>query len=146
MQALYPYLLISHLLCAIIFIGYLFFDVVIFPSIKKIYGEEIAQKAQQGISARAIKIMPLCVLWLLLSGGMMLSVYVGGDKGFLETPFQKVLMLKVLLACTIFAMVAISLACKFLNKKNPLASVIHPLALLLGLGIVICAKWMWFAS
>ncbi|CCF81104.1 hypothetical protein HBZS_115530 [Helicobacter bizzozeronii CCUG 35545] len=36
MQALYPYLLISHLLCAIIFIGYLFFDVVIFPSIKKI--------------------------------------------------------------------------------------------------------------
>ncbi len=31
MDAIYPYVLVVHLLCAIIFIGYLFFDGVIFP-------------------------------------------------------------------------------------------------------------------
>lgn len=146
MQGIYPYLLVIHLVCAIIFIGYLFFDVVIFPNIKRLYGEEVAQKAQQGIGQRAIKIMPVCLLLLLLTGGMMVSAYIGGDKGFFDTPFQKFLMLKIFLACVIFAAVIVSLLCKFLGKPNPLGKVIHPLALVLGFLIVICAKWMWYAS
>ncbi len=40
MDAIYPYVLVVHLLCAIIFIGYLFFDGVIFPNVKKMFGEE----------------------------------------------------------------------------------------------------------
>ncbi|MGL2476400.1 copper resistance protein CopD, partial [Helicobacter pylori] len=82
MDAIYPYVLVVHLLCAIIFIGYLFFDMVIFPNVKKMFGEEFANKANAGITQRAIKIMPLCVLGLVLTGGMMLSQYMGGDKGW----------------------------------------------------------------
>ncbi|WP_205435810.1 CopD family copper resistance protein [Helicobacter suis] len=144
MAAIYPYVLIVHLICAIIFIGYLFFDVVIFPNVKRLFGEEIAQKAAQGISQRAIKIMPLCVLLLLITGGMMVSQYMGGDKGFFNTPFQKLLMLKIFLACLIFAMVGTALTCKFLGKPNPLGSIIHPAVLTLGALIIICAKLMWF--
>ncbi|AFI03573.1 CopD family copper resistance protein [Helicobacter cetorum] len=145
MTAIYPYILVVHLLCAIIFIGYLFFDMVIFPNVKKMYGEEFANKANMGITKRAIKIMPLCVLTLVITGGMMLSQYVGGDKGWCETPFQKVLMVKVILALSIFALVLFSLSCKFLGKKNPIGNYIHHIALTFGFLIAILAKLMWFA-
>ncbi|BCZ18454.1 Translocation protein, low temperature [Helicobacter sp. NHP19-012] len=144
MAAIYPYVLIVHLFCAVIFIGYLFFDVVILPNVKKLYGEEVANKAEQGIGQRAVKIMPICVLLLLITGGMMVSQYIGGDKGYFETPFQKVLMLKICFACGIFAMVGIALTCKFLNKKNPIGNIIHPAVLILGALIIVCAKLMWY--
>ncbi|GAA7355710.1 hypothetical protein MLS218_02630 [Helicobacter pylori] len=54
MDAIYPYVLVVHLLCAIIFIGYLFFDEVIFPNVKKMFGEEFANKANTGITQRAV--------------------------------------------------------------------------------------------
>ncbi|CCM11127.1 CopD family copper resistance protein [Helicobacter heilmannii] len=145
MATIYPYVLIVHLFCAVIFLGYLFFDVVILPNVKRIYGEEIANKAEEGIGQRAVKIMPICVLLLLITGGMMVGQYIGGDKGYFETPFQKVLMLKLLFAGGIFAMVAIALTCKFLNKKNPIGGIIHPTALILGALIIVCAKYMWYA-
>ncbi|NHB36113.1 copper resistance protein CopD [Helicobacter pylori] len=144
MDAIYPYVLVVHLLCAIIFIGYLFFDGVIFPNVKKMFGEEFANKANIGITQRAIKIMPLCVLGLVLTGGMMLSQYMGGDKGWCETPFQKILMLKVILALSIFLLVLFSLSCKFLGKKNPIGKYIHHIALAFGFLIAILAKTMWF--
>ncbi|GAA7178303.1 CopD family copper resistance protein [Helicobacter pylori] len=144
MDAIYPYVLVVHLLCAIIFIGYLFFDGVIFPNVKKMFGEEFANKANTGITQRAVKIMPLCVLGLVLTGGMMLSQYMGGDKGWCETPFQKTLMLKVILALSIFLLVLFSLSCKFLGKKNPIGKYIHPIALTFGFLIAILAKTMWF--
>ncbi|BDQ28770.1 CopD family copper resistance protein [Helicobacter ailurogastricus] len=145
MAAIYPYVLVIHLSCAVIFIGYLFFDVLILPNVKKLYGDEIASKAAQGIGQRAVKIMPICVLLLLITGGMMVSQYIGGDKGYFETPFQKVLMLKICFACGIFVMVGIALTCKFLNKKNPLEKIIHPSVLILGGLIIVCAKLMWYA-
>ncbi|GMB91574.1 CopD family copper resistance protein [Helicobacter ailurogastricus] len=145
MAAIYPYVLVIHLSCAVIFLGYLFFDVVILPNVKKLYGDEIANKAEQGIGQRAVKIMPICVLLLLITGGMMVSQYIGGDKGYFETPFQKVLMLKICFACGIFVMVGIALTCKFLNKKNPLEKIIHPSVLILGGLIIVCAKLMWYA-
>ncbi|WP_121020920.1 copper resistance protein CopD [Helicobacter vulpis] len=144
METLYPYALLVHLCCAIIFLGYLFFDVAILSRALKRFTPELASKIEQAIGSRAIKIMPICVLLLLLTGGVMLSNYVGGEKGWLETPFQRLLLCKVALACVIFALVIFSLACKFLNKSNPLAPIIHPFVLILGVGIVICAKWMWF--
>ncbi|BEG57120.1 hypothetical protein NHP21005_08080 [Helicobacter sp. NHP21005] len=62
----------------------------------------------------------------------------------MQTPFQKVLMLKLLFAGGIFVMVAIALTCKFLNRKNPIGSIIHPTALILGALIIVCAKLMWY--
>ncbi|MFC3848100.1 copper resistance protein CopD [Helicobacter baculiformis] len=144
MQALYPYALVIHLSCAVIFLGYLFFDVVILARALKLFTPELANKIEQAIGSRAIKIMPICVLLLLLTGGIMLSNYVGGERGWLQTPFQQVLLFKVALACVIFALVIFSLGCKLFHKANPLAPIIHPLVLALGVGIILCAKWMWF--
>lgn len=52
------------------------------------FGEEFANKANTGITQRAIKIMPLCVLGLVLTGGMMLSQYMGAIKAGVK-PFSK---------------------------------------------------------
>lgn len=94
MDAIYPYVLVVHLLCAIIFIGYLFFDMVIFPNVKKMFGEEFANKANAGITQRAIKIMPLCVLGLVLTGGRCLVNTWGAIKAGVKPLFKKYSCLK----------------------------------------------------
>ena len=86
MQNLYPYAQIIHLFCAIIFVGYLFFDVIILGAASKKMPPELAQKAKQAIGSVAVKIMPICVLLLVLTGGMMMSNWVGSKAGgYFET-------------------------------------------------------------
>lgn len=144
MDALYPYFLTIHLVCAIIFLGYIFTDVILLSPLKKLLGNDIANKVFGIISKRGIKIMPLCVLLLVLSGGAMISRYVGSEIGFFDTSLQKFLMIKVILALCIVAMVITSLSCKFLGLKNPLAKIIHPVALMLGACIVVLAKLAFY--
>lgn len=145
MESLYPFALIIHVFCAIIFVGYLFFDVVIFSKAKKNLKQELRTEVQEVITKKAIKIMPICVLLLLLTGGMMMSKWVGSQIGYFDTTFQQIFMLKVFFACLIFIMVALSLSYKFILKKpNPLNRIIHPLALTLAILIVLCAKLMFY--
>ena len=144
MEAFYPYFLTLHLLCAIIFLGYIFTDVVLLSPLRKILGDEIADKVFGIIGKRGIKIMPLCVVLLVITGGAMISRYIGGERGFFESNLQIMLLCKMFFALCIVAMVATSLSCKFLRLKNPLAKIIHPVALLLGFVIVILAKCAFF--
>lgn len=144
MEALYPYFLIVHLVCAIIFLGFIFTDVVLFPVVRKQLDSNISEKIFKLISSRAIKIMPLCLVLLVISGGAMLSSYVNSKVGFFDTTTQQLLMIKVILALAIVVMVVVSLSYKIRNKPNPLAKIIHPLALCLGFVIVILAKLAFY--
>ena len=133
MQNLYPYAQIIHLFCAIIFVGYLFFDVIILRAASKKMPPELAQKAKQAIGSSAIKIMPICVLLLVLTGGMMISNWID----------NKVFMIKFCLAMVIVAAVIVNLSCKFIFKRpSPLGN-IHPIALTLAVAIVLLAKVMF---
>lgn len=144
MEAIYPYMLTLHLLCAIIFLGFIFTDVVLLSPLKKALGDELADKIFSIVSKRGVKIMPLCLLLLLLSGGVMISRYVGTTQGFFDSPLQVLLMIKVVLALCIVCMVVVSLSCKFLGLKNPLAKSIHKVALVLGFFIVVLAKMAFY--
>ena len=53
MEAIYPYMLTLHLLCAIIFLGFIFTDVVLLSPLKKALGDELADKIFNVISAFA---------------------------------------------------------------------------------------------
>lgn len=142
---MYPYFLVVHVICAIIFLGYIFSDVVLLTPIRKAVGNEVADKVFSVISKRGTKIMPLCVLLLVLSGGAMMSRWLNSDIGFFNTKLQILLSIKIALALTIVAMVAVSLSFKFIIKrKNPLAKIIHPLALILGFFIVVLAKLAFY--
>ncbi len=140
MDILYPYFLTLHLICAIIFLGYIFTDVVLLTPIRKCVGDEIADRVFGVISKRGVKIMPLCLALLVLTGGAMISRYIGSVQGYLQTPLQILLIIKMLLALSIVLMIVVSLSCHFLKVRNPLAKVIHPIALSLGLIIIILAK------
>lgn len=144
MQAIYPYAQLIHLICAIIFLGFVFFDVVILARTKGDFGDKF-EAIKQGIVKRAIKIMPLCVLGLLLSGGMMMSSWVGKGAGYFNTPLQQAFMLKVFLACIIFLGVIVSLTCRALKKPSPafMQAHFHKIVLVLGFAIVVLAKMMF---
>ena len=147
MEAMYPYFLIIHLVCAVIFIGYIFSDVILLSPIKKILGDEIADKVFGVIQSRGTKIMPIMLLLIIISGGGMISRWVNSDIGFFETNLQKILIAKVAIAMIIVVMVITSLSFKFLIKKpNPLAKIIHPIALVLGFIIIILAKLAFYVS
>lgn len=145
MDSLYPFLLIIHLSCAIIFVGYLFFDVVIYPNVKRALPPEIYEKVSNAIMKRGRKIMPSCVLLLLITGALMATRWLGWDVGFWESNLQKFLIIKIIFASVIFIAVATSLSCAFVFKcRNPLGDIIHPLALTLSVFIVILAKVMFY--
>ena len=145
MDMLYPYFLTIHLICAIIFLGFIFVDVVLLTPIRKILGDEFANQMCSVISKRGGKIMPFCLLVLVLSGGSMISRYIGSEIGYWNTTLQQLLVLKAFLALLIFFAVLVSLTFHYLLKKsNPLAKIIHPLALILGLFIVILAKFAFY--
>ena len=144
MQNLYPYAQIIHLFCAIIFVGYLFFDVIILRAASKKMPPELAQKAKQAIGSVAVRIMPICLLLLVLTGGMMMSSWVGSKAGgYFETNLQVAFMIKFFLAMVIVAAVIVNLSCKFIFKRpSPLGN-IHPIALTLAVLIVLLAKVMF---
>ena len=145
MDMLYPYFLTIHLICAIIFLGFIFVDVVLLTPIRKILGDEFANQMWSVISKRGGKIMPFCLLVLVLSGGAMISRYIGSEIGYWNTTLQQLLVIKAFLALLIFFAVLVSLTFHYLLKKsNPLAKIIHPLALILGLFIVIFAKFAFY--
>ena len=144
MQNLYPYAQIVHLFCAVIFVGYLFFDVVILKAASKKLPPELAQKAKQAIGSVAVRIMPICLLLLVLTGGMMMSSWVGSKAGgYFETNLQVTFMIKFCLAMVIVAAVIVNLSCKFIFKRpSPLGN-IHPFAFAAAAVVVILAKVMF---
>lgn len=131
-------------MCAIIFLGYIFCDVVFLNLVRKRLGDEIADKVSSIISTRS-KFMPLCFLILLLSGGAMLSQYVNSEVGFFNTQLQQFLVIKTILALAIAVMIIVSLTYFYgLKKPSPLRKIIHPIALGFGVCIVLLAKLAFY--
>lgn len=146
MQTLYPFFLAIHTLCAIIFLGFIFCDVVLLTPVRKVLGDEFADKLWSVILSRGEKIMPICVLMLVITGGAMMTRWIGPSLGFFGTNLQILLSIKIILALCIVAMVATSLIFHnfFPNRKNPLANIIHPAALILGFLITILASFAFY--
>lgn len=144
MNLMYPYFLLIHLFCAIIFLGYLFCDVFLFSQVRKFLGDEFANKISCVMSKRT-QWMPLCFLLLIVTGMAMISQYIGTELGYFSTTLQQFLVLKSILALGIALMILISLGFYYLLKKpSPLRKIIHPLALTLGVIIVILAKFAFY--
>ena len=139
----YTLVQIIHLLCAIIFIGFIFADIFIFPAVKKKFGVETYINMMSAIISRGMKIYPLIVLILISTGGYMFTKYINSEAGFFNTPFQMLLLLKVFLVLLIILGVIYTMFCK-LTKKEPVPFMnhFHVYALILSVAIVIIAKLM----
>ena len=142
----YTLVLIIHLLCAIIFIGFVFADLFVLPAMKKVLDEEGYQKVTNAISSRAIMIFPFSVLILVLSGGYMFSKYINSQDGMFNSSLQILLLIKVILALIIVSGILYSLSRKILRKQpHPIMKHFHKFVLILGIAIVVLAKFMFVA-
>ncbi|RDU71534.1 hypothetical protein CQA57_07710 [Helicobacter anseris] len=139
MQNYYSIFLVIHLFCAIAFVGYLFFDVVILNIAKRKINN--FESFQNGISKVVTKIMPFIVLMLFISGGAMAGKYFTSP---IDSTFQLLLLVKIILAFCIFALVVFSLSFYYIVKKpNPIGKFIHPIVFALCIIIVLLAKLMF---
>lgn len=147
MDAIYPFANIVHLVLAIMFLGYVFSDVVLISSLKEKVSKETNKEINQTLGTKSFKIFPLSLLVIVLSGGMMMSRYINSNAGVFETSLQKLLMLKITLALIIVLGVVYNLYTKLTNKpKHPfMQEHFHKVVLVLGFFIVLLAKWMFVA-
>ncbi len=145
MEALYPYVHIIHLILGIMFLGYVFSDLAVISALKKKFSGEVSQEINRTLGQRSFKIFPLTLLFIVLTGGMMMSRYSNTEAGFFETNLQQILILKIFLALIIVSGVLYNLFSKLTNRpKSPfMQEHFHKLVIVLGLGIVICAKVMF---
>ena len=140
----YTLVQIVHLLCAIIFIGFVFADLFVLPVMKKVLKEDEYQKVNVAISSRARMIFPLSLLTLLLSGGYMIAKYINSELGVFNSNLQLLLILKVFLAVLIASGVVYSLVNKIFKKTpHPIMKHFHKFVLFSGIIIIILAKVMF---
>ena len=145
MEAIYPYAHLIHLILGIIFLGYVFTDLAVISTLKGKFSKETQKEIKQTLGKRSFNIFPLTLLFLVLTGGMMMSSYINSNAGFFETDLQKILIFKIVLALIIVLGVLSNLYKKFTKgkKSNFMENHFHKLVIVLGLFIVVAAKWMF---
>ena len=137
MQAIYQYVQVVHLFFATIFVGYLFFYVVMLNLAAKKAGSETVQKIKDAIDSAGTKLLFSLALILVLTGGMMMSSWVNSDIGYFATTLQKLFMLKVLLGFAILILITINLVKKDILKNY------HKHALIASLVVASCKTYVY---
>jgi hypothetical protein len=127
------------------FLGYVFTDLAVISALKNKFDKENQQKINQSLGKRSFKIFPFTLLFLVLTGGMMMSRYINSTVGFAQTDLQKILLFKIVLVLIIVIGVGSNLYVKFTGgtKSNFMQHHFHKLVIILGLFIVIAAKAMF---
>jgi len=145
MDAIYPYAHIIHLILAIMFLGYVFTDLAVISALKNRFSKDTQQDINKSLGGRSFKIFPITLLFLVLTGGMMMSRYLNSSAGFFETDLQKILLFKIALVLVIVTGVGSNLYIKFTNgkKSNFMQNHFHKLVIVLGVFIVVSAKVMF---
>ena len=137
---MYFILLCLHLLCAIFFVGYVFFDAIIYPLAYKKCDKEECEKIKKSYTKSSGMLFGIIFICLLATGGALLSYY--DLHGFFTTHFGILLSLKLaligfMLLITLGAVISIRFFHKDIFKGKS-----HLIALIISLLIVILAKAM----
>lgn len=98
----YPILLVLHLFAAILFVGTVFFEVLILESIHRQVPPRAMKMVEGALGRRLRRVMPWVILTLFGSGlGMLHLRYVPLLADPLVSPFATLLSLKLLLATSV---------------------------------------------
>lgn len=142
----YPILLTLHLFAALIFIGTVFFEVLILESVLKQIPAKAMIMVERGIALRARKLMPWVLLILFGAGvGMVWQRYLPVLATPLASSFSLLLTLKIILAVSVLGHF---LSAMFLLKTGRMnarySRFIHLSLFCHMIGIVILAKAMFY--
>ncbi len=143
----YPLLLIVHLFAALLFVGTVFFEVLMLEGIRKHVPKEAMRSVEAALGQRARAIMPW-VLLLLFGAGFGLAWY---HRMALANPFSShfgmLLALKILLALSVFGHFLTAMALHRLGRLRSRASQrIHISVFIHVVLIVLLAKSMFYAG
>lgn len=144
----YPVLLTIHLFCALFFIGTVFFEVLMLEGIRKHLSREVMRSVEIAIGSRARKIMPWVLLALFSAGiGMAWIRYLPVLASPLSSHLGAMLWLKIALATSVFGHFITAMT---LRRRGKLHSLhfkrIHQSVFAHMVGIVLLAKWMFYAG
>ena len=145
---IYPILLILHLFAALIFIGTVFFEVLVLESVRKHVPAEAMRLIEQGIGRRARQLMPWVLLALFGAGlGMLWLRYLPALAAPLASSFNTLLTLKLMLATSVLGHF-FSAMWLFRSKRMTARylRIIHLSLFAHMVGIVLLAKGMFYLS
>ena len=144
MLAWYPWIVLLHLSCAIVFVGAVAFEVIVLESLHKHFDIVTVQRIEQAVMARVRRYMPVVVILLFVSGSMLFDIRCDGFA-CVGSRFGNWLLLKVLLAFGVLDVFANAMwamrrgrmdVCRFRHT--------HRIVLALMVGIVFLAKTMFY--
>lgn len=144
MAAWYPWIVLVHLACAIVFVGAAVFEVLILDSLHRHFDKATMQRIESAVMDRARRVMPAVVLALFASGALLFRLRCGGTA-CLGTSMGAMLLAKVALALGVLAVFVQAVwagwrgrmhACRFRRT--------HRIVVTLMAGIVILAKTMFY--
>ncbi|HEY9512081.1 MAG TPA: hypothetical protein VIQ48_05870 [Rhodanobacter sp.] len=144
MAAWYPWILLLHLSCAIIFVGAVVFEVVVIESLKKHFDIITMQGLEQAVMARVRRFMPIVVILLFLSGFAVFDIRCDGFQ-CVGSRFGNWLLLKVVLAFAVLGVFANAMWAMRHGKMDVCRfRYTHRVVLGLMIGIVFLAKTMFY--
>ena len=144
MSAWYPWIVLLHLACAIVFVGAVTFEVLMVESLNKRFDGATMQRIEQAIMARVRRFMPVVVIALFVSGGVLFDIRCDGIS-CVGSRFGNLLLLKVVLAFGVLGVFVNAMwamrrgtmdVCRFRHT--------HRVVLALMVGIVFLAKTMFY--
>jgi hypothetical protein len=142
--AWYPWILLLHLSCAIIFVGAVVFEVVVIESLKKHFDIITMQGIEQAVMARVRRFMPIVVILLFLSGFAVFDIRCDGLQ-CIGSRFGNWLLLKVVLAFAVLGVFANAMWAMRRGKMDVCRfRYTHRVVLGLMIGIVLLAKTMFY--
>ncbi|MEZ5524310.1 MAG: hypothetical protein R3E62_04980 [Pseudomonadales bacterium] len=136
-----------HLLLAFVFIGAVFFEVLILESARTRVPKESMRAIQQGIMQRARRLMPPVVLFIFISGGYMAWLHLGGLESLFQTSFSTLLTLKIAIAISVLIHFICAMSLSLRNRMTSFRfKFIHLSVFCHMVLIVLLAKGMFYIT
>ena len=140
----YPWIVLLHLTCAIVFVGAVAFEVLVIESLHRHFDAATMQQIEQAVMARVRRFMPIVVIGLFISGGLLFDIRCDGVT-CVGSRSGNLLLLKVLLTFGVLG-VFVNAMWAMRRGRMDLCRFRHTHRLVLGLmmGIVFLAKTMFY--
>lgn len=140
----YPWIVLLHLACAIVFVGAVTFEVLVVEALHRQFDSAVMQRLELAIMARVRRFMPVVVVLLFVSGGVLFDIRCGGFA-CIGSRAGNLLLLKVALAFGVLGVFVSALRAGLRGRMNA-CRFRHTHRIVLGLmvGIVFLAKTMFY--
>ncbi len=145
MVSYYGLFITLHLLCAITFVGAVFFEVLVIEPLEKTLPPGVGHQVAEAIPHRVRGFMPIIVGVLYLSGAAMFWVKFTTIPDFFQTKFGLLLTTKVLLTFGVLGIFVAAMRAARRGTMDPCRfKYTHRIVGSLMLGIALLAKGMFY--